>query len=170
MTGSNIDIDIVPLCPAWARLLPDIEKVAHGAAQLALAWGLRESGITAANKFELSIVLADDREQRRLNRDWRGSDKSTNVLAFAAWAAGASAPDDAPLLLGDVVLAFETVQREAQVQNKPVADHCAHLVVHGVLHLLGYDHGTEMDAAAMETLETAILAELGVADPYQDTI
>ncbi len=170
MTRGNAEIDIVPLCPAWRRLLPDIEKVVHGAAQLAVARGLKEAGITAADGVELSIVLADDREQRRLNRDWRGADRSTNVLAFAAWAAGASAPDDAPLLLGDVVLAFETVQREAQVQNKPVADHCAHLVVHGVLHLLGYDHVTKMDAATMETLETAILAELGVADPYQDTI
>jgi probable rRNA maturation factor len=79
-------------------------------------------------------------------------------------------PQGAPLLLGDVVLAFETVRREAADQKKPFADHLRHLVVHGVLHLLGYDHVASAEAAAMETREIAILAELGVPNPYSDTM
>ena len=79
-------------------------------------------------------------------------------------------PRDAPLLLGDVVLAFETVAREADEQDKPLADHFSHLIVHGVLHLLGYDHASDMEAVEMERLETSILAELGVADPYRGTM
>jgi probable rRNA maturation factor len=79
-------------------------------------------------------------------------------------------PDGAPLLLGDIVLAYETVSREAEEQHKPLADHLRHLVVHGVLHLLGYDHTNPADAAAMEDREIAILAELGVPNPYRDII
>ncbi len=79
-------------------------------------------------------------------------------------------PSDAPLLLGDVMLAFETVAREADEQDKTLADHFAHLVAHGVLHLLGYDHASDMEAVTMERLETSILAELGVADPYRGTM
>jgi probable rRNA maturation factor len=115
----------------------------------------------------VSIVLTDDAEQRRLNRTWRGADAPTNVLAFPL--AGA-APPGAPVLLGDVVLAFETVAREAAEQKKPLADHLRHLVVHGVLHLLGFDHRTDTEAAIMEARETEILAGLGVPDPYGDTI
>jgi probable rRNA maturation factor len=119
-----------------------------------------------APRVELAVVLANDVEQRGLNRDWRGIDRPTNVLSFPAWEPRAPAPPGAPLLLGDVVLALETVAREAEAQGKPFADHLSHLVVHGVLHLLGYDHQTEIEAGVMETLETSILAGLGVADPY----
>ena len=105
----------------------------------------------------LCIVLANDRLQRRLNRDFRGTDKPTNVLSFA------SAPEG----LGDVVLALETVTREARTQGKSLADHVAHLVVHGVLHLMGYDHETGREAARMERLEARILDGLGIADPYR---
>ena len=106
----------------------------------------------------------------RLNSDWRGIDRPTNVLAFPGWDPDAPLPAEAPLLLGDVVLARETVAREAKEQGKTVTDHLGHLVVHGVLHLLGYDHAIDAEAAVMETLETAILAELGVADPYRGTM
>jgi probable rRNA maturation factor len=92
------------------------------------------------------------------------------VLAFPAWEPGAEIPPGAPLLLGDVVLALETVAREAMEQGKPLADHLSHLIVHGVLHLLGYDHATEAEAVAMESLETSILASLGVPDPYRGTM
>ena len=105
----------------------------------------------------LCIVLADDRLQRRLNRDFRGADKSTNVLSFTG----------APEGLGDVVLALETVAREAREQGKSLADHVAHLVVHGVLHLMGYDHETGREAVRMERLEARILDRLGIADPYR---
>ena len=119
---------------------------------------------------ELTIVLGDDARQQRLNRAYRGIDWPTNVLSFPAWDAAVPLPLGAPVLLGDVVLAFETVVREAQEQDKPFADHLQHLIVHGVLHLLGYDHRVEREAADMERLETDILAGLGVPDPYRDTI
>ena len=92
------------------------------------------------------------------------------MLAFSAADPASPLPAGAPLLLGDVVLAFETVRREAAEQQKPLADHLRHLVVHGVLHLLGYDHAEPAAAEAMEAREIAILAELGVPNPYRDTI
>ena len=144
--------------------------VAWRAARLALARGQSKAALALPHQVELVVVLADDAEQRQLNRDWRGIDRPTNVLAFPAWAPGAQLPRDAPLLLGDVVLAFETVAREADEQDKPLADHFGHLIVHGVLHLLGYDHASEGEAVEMERLETSILAELGVADPYRGTM
>ena len=115
-------------------------------------------------------MLGDDARQQRLNHAYRGIDRPTNVLSFPAWDADDPAPPGAPVLLGDVVLAFETVAREAQEQGKIFADHLRHLIVHGVLHLLGYDHHVEREAADMERLETVILAGLGVPDPYCDTI
>lgn len=113
---------------------------------------------------ELSVVLTGDAEQRGLNRDWRGIDKSTNVLSFP------QIEPHAPVsgLLGDIVLARETVEREAEDEGKTVADHVAHLVVHGFLHILGYDHLAEDEALEMEGLETQILSTLGIADPYAD--
>jgi probable rRNA maturation factor len=115
---------------------------------------------------ELSVVLADDATVRRLNRDWRGKDAATNVLSFAL--AEAEQPDfpGAPLTLGDVVLAHETVLAEAARDGKPVHHHLAHLVVHGVLHLLGHDHVEDPMAAAMERIETSVLAGFGIPDPY----
>ena len=106
---------------------------------------------------EVSLLFTDDAAVRVLNRTWRGKDKPTNVLSFS---------QPAGPLLGDIVLAAETVTREADLANKPVADHIAHLIVHGTLHLLGYDHEEEAEAEAMERLEAAALAEMGLADPY----
>jgi probable rRNA maturation factor len=114
------------------------------------------------------VVLADDAEQQRLNSLFRGKDAPTNVLAFPAWEPGMRSPPGAPLSFGDIVLAFETVAGEADEQGKPFADHLRHLIVHGVLHLLGHDHQAADAASIMESLETVILAELGVPDPYRD--
>jgi probable rRNA maturation factor len=113
---------------------------------------------------ELAIVLTDDSAIRALNRDWRCKDATTNVLSFPA-----KEPRDArgsTRLLGDIVIAYETTEREARAEHKPFAHHVAHLAVHGFLHLVGYDHATDDEAAAMEKLETAILARLDVPDPY----
>ena len=113
---------------------------------------------------ELSLYFTDDETIRALNAEWRGKNRPTNVLSFPAADIGRG---DVPgPLLGDVVLAFETVSREAHDSGKPLADHVSHLIVHGFLHLLGYDHETETDAVQMETLETAILGKLAIADPY----
>ena len=99
-----------------------------------------------------------------LNRDWRGIDKPTNVLSFPV---RRRKPDGLPALLGDVIVAYETLAREASEENKPFLHHLAHLAVHGFLHLLGYDHETDSEAEAMEGLEREILARLGIADPYR---
>ena len=124
------------------------------------------------NSVELGVRLTSDAEMRDLSREYRGRDTATNVLSFAL-AAENSSPDlglpqpaDAPILLGDIVAAYETCASEAEDQAKSLADHLHHMVVHGVLHLLGYDHETEDEAAQMEALERDILARLGVPDPY----
>jgi probable rRNA maturation factor len=114
----------------------------------------------------VSVVLADDALVRRLNRQWRRIDAATNVLSFPSL--DQELPPKAPFLLGDVVLAYETVSREAQEQGKDLADHLRHLVVHGILHLLGYDHEDPGQAEQMEALETQVLARLGVGDPYAE--
>jgi probable rRNA maturation factor len=111
---------------------------------------------------ELAIVLADDSAVRLLNRQWRGIDKATNVLSFPTETA-----DGEPPLLGDIVLAYETIAREACDEGKPFAHHLAHLAVHGFLHLNGYDHQRDADAEAMEALERKILRRLAIADPYR---
>ena len=113
---------------------------------------------------ELSIVLTDDAEQHDLNLQWRGKDSSTNVLSF---------PQIEPFgpvigILGDITLARETLMREALDQGTSFPDHFTHLVVHGFLHILGYDHLSDEEALQMEGLETQILASLGIADPYAD--
>jgi len=155
-----ITIDVIERAPAWRRALPKAPALCRVAARAALA---RAAGKLGA--AELAIVLADDALVAALNRDYRGISKPTNVLSFAS---AAPAPRGTSLrLLGDVVLAYGTIAREARAQGKTLADHLAHLVVHGVLHLLGFDHERAGEARRMEALEVAILDELGVADPYR---
>jgi probable rRNA maturation factor len=119
---------------------------------------------------EVSVRLTDDPEMQRLNLDYRGKDQPTNVLSFAMHEAGAlerwTEAGEADLLLGDLALGHETVLREALEKGISVEAHVTHLVVHGTLHLLGYDHEEDAAATAMETLETKVLAGLGVTDPY----
>jgi probable rRNA maturation factor len=109
---------------------------------------------------ELAIVLTDDSAIRALNRDWRGVDKATNVLSFPAKNGGRQPH------LGDIVLAYETIAREAESEHKPLAHHVAHLAVHGFLHLVGYDHERDKDALEMEQTERDILRQLKIPDPY----
>ena len=140
--------NIVLLDPAWIRVLPGVERLVRKAARAAIG----------NRKRSLTIALADDKRVRALNARDRGKDKPTNVLSY---------PSGERAFLGDVVLARQTVWREAKSQGKTAADHVAHLVVHGTLHLMGYDHETsEAEAERMEALERRILAKLGVADPY----
>lgn len=111
---------------------------------------------------EVSIVFTSDRHVQELNRQWRQQDKPTNVLSFAA-----NEGDGPPSpVLGDIILAQETILREAEAQDKTPEEHLTHLIIHGFLHLLGYDHLQEIEAQEMEGLETVVLAELGIADPY----
>jgi len=152
-------VEVAVRCKSWLDEQTDAAMLAARAAEAALA------ETVGTGHFIVDISLSDDTEQRGLNRTYRGKNSSTNVLAFPQSAPEAAHPGP-PLLLGDVVLAFETVQREAVEQGKPFADHLCHLVVHGVLHLLGFDHDTAGEAAIMEAHEVKILAGLGVPDPY----
>jgi probable rRNA maturation factor len=119
----------------------------------------------------VTIVFSNDAHVRDLNRQWRGQDKPTNVLSFPSQpqALPPDAPSDELPHLGDIILAVETIAREAAEEAKPPRSHLQHLVVHGMLHLLGYDHIEPDDADVMEALETRILAHLGVADPYAES-
>jgi probable rRNA maturation factor len=119
-----------------------------------------------------SLLFTSDTEVHALNREWRGKDKPTNVLSFPMLERAdllALGPDGPPELIGDIALAHETCAREAAEKGVPLPHHAAHLIVHGMLHLAGYDHETgDEDAAVMEALETKALAIMGIADPYGD--
>ena len=118
---------------------------------------------------ELSFLFCDDAAIQGLNARWRGIAAPTNVLSFPApRGTGTARPDGGPVQLGDVALAFETVEREARRDGRTLEDHLSHLVVHGVLHLLGHDHDDEAEALAMERLETRVMARLGRPDPHAD--
>lgn len=157
-----VEVTVSREADAW----PDgAEALAARAAYAALTpfWGPDDG------PAELSVVLAGDALVQRLNREYRGKDKPTNVLSFALTESDDPDRDGGPTILGDVILAHETLVREAAEQVKPLDSHFAHLVVHGVLHLLGYDHEEDADADEMEALEVEILAELGIANPYTTT-
>ena len=160
-------IDVSTESEDWLAACPEAEELSLKAAQAALAEAAA-MGFAAEAALTLGIMLSDDAQQRGLNRTYRGKDSSTNVLSFALADPDSLTPPGAPVLLGDVVLAFETVAREAAEQNKPLSHHLQHLVVHGVLHLLGFDHENDADAAIMEAREVEILQTLGVPDPYCD--
>lgn len=118
---------------------------------------------------ELAVVLTDDRSMRALNARFRGSDTATNVLSFpTSFRPPADQRRGEPISLGDVVIAFETAQAEAAAEGKELGHHVAHLLVHGVLHLLGYDHHSDPEAEAMEARERAILMQLDMPDPYAE--
>ena len=134
-------------------------------AAIECAW-TAPGGAGEGRPSEVSLVLADDAMVQELNRDWRGKDKPTNVLSLPG--EDDFPVPDAPRLLGDIVLAQETVAREALEQSKSFNHHLSHLVVHGMLHLLGYDHIEDDEAEEMEALEIELLAGMGIADPYGD--
>lgn len=159
------NLDILVDVPGWRTAFEDIEGLCWRALVAAMAVGPEDGGSRA-----VSLLLTDDETMRRLNRSYRGQDKATNVLSFPA-AAGpeeqcAPPHPDEPPWLGDIAVSLEAAMREAEDEGKPLADHVCHLIVHGMLHLLGYDHEDDADARIMEHLETRVLAELGVPDPY----
>ncbi len=127
-------------------------------------YALSRSGGDFSGPLEVSLLLTNDAQQQVLNRQWREMDKPTNVLSFPQF----EPFDNMSGLIGDISMAYETVAREAAELGKPLEEHFTHLLVHGVLHIVGYDHEDEADALEMEELETLILGELGIADPYAD--
>ena len=163
--STGLKLWVLPEDPRWLSDLPEAEAVVRRAAEAAWRTARPSNGAAAAS--EVSVVLADDATAADLNRRYGGRAGPTNVLSFGDLD-GPGEPGAGPRLLGDVVLARETIAGEAAVQDKRLADHLAHLVVHGLLHLLGHDHQTAGEAAAMEDLERQILAGLGVPDPYRD--
>ncbi|MEI8144723.1 MAG: rRNA maturation RNase YbeY [Alphaproteobacteria bacterium] len=150
--SARIETQVSSLSERWDDW-PDAEAVVRRAVEAALA----DPTIKAPAEGEVSIALADDFAVQTLNRDYRGQDKPTNVLSF---------PTARGPLLGDIIIAHETLLREAKDDDLSPSDHLSHLTIHGLLHLLGYDHDTEAEAVAMEKLETAILARLGIRDPH----
>ena len=145
---------------AWTAL-PDLEALAETAVAAAL------SGAGAADApCDVALLFTDDGSMARINAQWRGADKPTNVLSFPA-PSGMPVPEGEARSLGDIVLAHGVVSREAVEQGKTLRAHTMHLIVHGTLHLLGYDHETEAEADEMEGLETRILKGLGISDPYE---
>jgi probable rRNA maturation factor len=155
-------VEITRLSPLW-QALPAVDPLILRVVEASLA----ASGVRIRDGAEVGVQLADDAHVRALNLQWRAIDKPTNVLSFPA--VGSDKIVSAPML-GDIVLAFETSEREAGQEDKSLADHVAHLVIHGFLHLLGFDHETAAEADRMEALETRILAKLGIADPYASSI
>jgi probable rRNA maturation factor len=167
---SDASISVSVESPSWHRALPETEAWVADLARRTL-----EAACPGIGPAGVSILLTDDAAIHELNRTWRGKDSPTNVLSFPATetAEGAlpeSEFDGVPLELGDIALAYETCERESGAQGKRFADHVAHLVLHGVLHLLGYDHLNDDEAQRMEALEVRILAGLGIADPYESEL
>jgi probable rRNA maturation factor len=160
--------EVLVVADGW-RTESDAEAVIHRAIAAAAEFVHAESGEADSGEAELAVMLTDDAGIRTLNSNWRGIDKPTNVLSFPALQpTGAGGPDDAPRMLGDIAIAYETTRQEADDEQKPFDHHLSHLAVHGFLHLMGYDHETDDDAEAMEGLEQEILAQLGIPNPYAD--
>ena len=162
MTGPEIAIAVE--CADWNHALPDAEELCRRVAAITLASALQS---LPPERCEISLVLGDDALVQRLNLQYRGQDKPTNVLSFAALDDDeAPIPEEGPVLLGDVIVAYQTAVAEAEAEGKSLSHHLSHLVVHGVLHLLGHDHIEDDEAEEMEGIERSILAALGIQDPY----
>ncbi|MEJ0095409.1 MAG: rRNA maturation RNase YbeY [Methylocella sp.] len=153
-------IDIAIEAEAW-----DSFDDPAGLAETVIGQTISQSRVRLAPEVEISVVLCDDAFIAELNRKWRGVDKPTNVLSFPSGGDIGSTP-----VLGDIVIAFETTANEAREAQKPLRNHVAHLLAHGFLHLIGYDHLEDAEAEAMEALERSVLAKLGIDDPYLDAL
>jgi probable rRNA maturation factor len=156
-TAKTVDIDIVTESDLW-NACPDADAIIRRAIDAA--------ALAAGQSGTVAVMLTDDASIRAMNAQWRGIDKPTNVLSFRA-GDGLHLPGE--VHLGDIAIAYETVAAESASENKAFADHLAHLAIHGYLHLIGFDHETDDEAAQMESLEIRILSGLGIADPYSDT-
>ena len=161
--GLPVDLDIVVEAGDWSAF-PQVEQLVTAAAA-ALARHPQAEGLIGR---QASVVLADDAMLQDLNGRYRGKDKATNVLSFPFEPPPGMSSDEADRYLGDIILAAQTLRREADELSISPAHHLQHLVVHGLLHLLGFDHIEDAEATEMEAIETQVLAGLGIADPYVD--
>jgi probable rRNA maturation factor len=162
--GPRPEIAVSVAAADWTRALPDAPAICRRAARAAFAGNESDDG-------EISILLTGDAQVQNLNRDYRDRDEPTNVLSFPGFpAAGKNSPPPppgAPRMLGDVIVAYETAEMEARRDGKSLGGHLQHLIVHGVLHLQGFDHQTAAAAREMESREISVLKTLGVGDPYR---
>ena len=168
MADSTLDLTVLTETPGWLARLPDVVDLCRSAASAAFAAADRRWFIPGGS-VEACLLLSDDSRIRALNKTFRGRDEPTNVLSFPSVepdVLAAVGADGLPSALGDIVIALETTSAEAARESKSLADHLRHLVVHGTLHLLGYDHATSGEASEMEAIEVRVLASLGIADPY----
>jgi len=153
----RLDLELEIVFEEWQHAVSDVDAIVRNA--IFFAWAAAGSEHDA----ELNVVLNDDRAVRCLNMEHRGRDRSTNVLSFPM---GEPMDPNGPVHLGDIVLALETVTKEVMRDGKSLEAHISHLVVHGLLHLLGHDHAAEAEAEEMEGTEISILSKLGYPDPY----
>lgn len=159
--GCSVVADISIEAGEWPAEA-DLRSLAERSLQAACAVARTDSAVRIDRNLEVSLVFTDDAAIRELNRKWRGKDSPTNVLSFPQ-------PQVPHAPIGDIVLGFETIKREAGLAGRPLEAHISHLVVHGFLHLLGYDHEIPEDAEHMERLEREGLSMIGIADPYAVT-
>lgn len=166
--SNSPEIDISILEPEWESSFLEVEDIVHTAISHTLKMATLPS-VLQGRDVEVSAVLANDDLVQVLNREYRSKDSPTNVLSFANLDSDDPLPETGPVHIGDIILAFQTVAEEAKDQGKFFKDHFTHLVVHGTLHLLGYDHIDEHEANNMESLEIRILEKLGIQNPYTET-
>jgi probable rRNA maturation factor len=164
--AERVAVELTVASSGWRRSVPKLGQFARRVVGHAVREATAKGDPTRGCPVVVSLLLAGDEQVQRLNLEWRRQNKPTNVLSFPAFEE--VTPPGSPLPLGDVVLALETVRAEAREQGKDVADHTAHLLVHGVLHLLGYDHEDGREARRMEALERQVLKGLGIVDPYAE--
>lgn len=158
----TLQADIAIECESWSKL-EDLDQLVSAALQATT----QEAKVLLLDGAEVSFLFCDDARICEINRAWRGIDKATNVLSFPT--VSTAQLNSAPLL-GDIAIAFETVLRESQDERKSLRNHTSHMIVHGMLHLLGYDHENDEDAENMENIERRALAVLGIPDPYADSL
>ena len=179
--ANNVEVLISITCDAWTDALPNVEDICKTAASTAMdvkpTRDVEESlqsflprlPLLEGTPREISVLLTDDKFMTGLNRDYRNKDQPTNVLSFSNFGKGIELPElpeEETLIYGDVVVAFETVQNEAESEGKTLEGQLCHMIIHGVLHLLGYDHIEDLEAEKMEAMEVQMLGSLGFDDPH----
>ncbi len=174
MIPVNIDINLQS--EIWVEYCPEYTGLMESCFEQVMKLVPEAEFFKDIPHLELSILLTDDQNIRRLNKTYRGKDKATNILSFPSLSnddiQNYQRPDcefpEYPVTLGDIIFAFETMKCEASAQGKKFSDHFCHLFIHGILHLLGYDHAGDIEAQAMENMEKKLLLKLSIDDPYQD--
>lgn len=163
MPARKIHVDILTDEPGWSKARLGLKTLVPDVLELAF----KSLPQKPAAPLEISVTLTGDKDIKILNRDHRGKNKPTNVLSFPLWEGAGDIPaSKSAVPIGDIIIALETMKREAVEQDKSLKHHFCHMLVHGFLHLLGYDHMTDSEAEEMESLETKILKKLGIKDPY----